>query len=178
MVKKLQWCLTQLENIVNRFFHSQNTVAYMFWCTSTGSIDQFFSHERVAATAATANLVLASCFLTVLAYPAYLLGVNDMLLKEKLTRYENRCYHLYEINSYSLIFQINESWICCQSTEKVVLCFSVVWWTANGVEKLKLSTWHWMLNRWEKSQFWSQLRTLVRPLVNWTWISQTDLLAK
>ena len=123
MVKRLQWCLTQLENIVNRFFHSQNTVAYMFWCTSTGSIDQFFSHKRVAATAATANLVLASCLLTVLAYPAYLLGVNDMLLKEKLTRYENRCYHLHEINSYSLIFQINESWICCQSTEKVVLCF-------------------------------------------------------
>ena len=26
--------------------------------------------------------------LTVLAYPAYLMGVNDMLLKEKLTRYE------------------------------------------------------------------------------------------
>lgn len=120
MVKKLQLCLTQLKNIVNRFFHSQNTLASMFWCTSTESINQFFfSHERVTATAATANLVLASCLLTVLAYPAYLLGVNDLLLKEKLTRYENRCYHY----SYSLIFQINESWICSQSTEKVVLCF-------------------------------------------------------
>ena len=109
MVKKLQLCLTQLKNIVNRFFHSQNTVASMMYSHLLKVLIKFFSHERVAATAATANLVLASCLLTVLAYPAYLLGVNDMLLKEKLTRYENSCYHLYEINSYSLIFQINES---------------------------------------------------------------------
>ena len=172
MVKKLQLCLTQLKNIVNRFFHSQNTVASMFWCTSTESINQFFfSHERVAATAATANLVLASCLLTVLAYPAYLLGVNDMLLKEKLTRYENRCYHLHEINKMNPEFVVSQ-------LKRLYCVFPVAWWTANGVEKLKLSTWHWMLNRWGKSQFWSQLRTLVRPLVDWTWISQTDLLAK
>ena len=88
---------------------SLHVLMYIYWKYWSN----FFSHEGVAATA---NLVLASCLLTVLAYPAYLLGVNDMLLKEKLTRYENRCYHLYEINSYSLIFQINESWICCQST--------------------------------------------------------------
>ena len=33
-------------------------------------------------------LLLLLLLFTVLAYPAYLMGVNDMLLKEKLTRYE------------------------------------------------------------------------------------------
>ena len=62
--------------------------------------------------------------------------------------------------------------------KRLYCVFSVAWWTANGVEKLKLSTWHWMLNRWGKNWCWSQLRTLVRPLVNWAWIFLTDLLAK